>query len=134
MDNRTIYQRLINTWNSGDFSDTNEWLETDYISHDSPSGGGIENFKQAVTWFRAAFPDFVFKIEFMVSEDDRLVGYWTGGGTHKGEILGMLPTDKSITCRGFDCIRTAEEKVVEVWHCEDWQSLVQQIGNSNPVT
>ncbi len=131
MDNREIYRQLIEEWNTGDHSRTHEWLAEDYISHqpfDEIQTPGREGFKKAVAWFRSAFPDFVFTIDFMVSEDARLVGRWTGRGTHKGDFLGVAATGKAIEFTGFDSLLIKDGLVAEVWHQEDMVGLLRQLG------
>ena len=131
MNNREIYRQLIQEWNTGDFSRTHEWLAEDYKSHqpfEEIKTPGREGFKKIVTWFRTVFPDFVFTIDHMVSEDNRLVGRWTGRGTHKGDFLGVAATNKSVEFTGFDSIRIENGQVVEVWHQEDMVGLLRQLG------
>ena len=130
MDNKTIYRRLINVWNTGEFSRTDEWLADDYTSHQRLAGQpeGREGFHRAAQWFRTVFSEFVFTIDFMVSEGDRLVGRWSGQGTHAGDFLGIAATGKVIHLTGFDALRIAHGLVVEVWHQEDMVGLLRQMG------
>ncbi len=132
MDQKAIYQLLIDTWNSADFSRTAEWLAEDYVSHYGLADQQLphaprEAFMLGVEWFRSVTPDFVFNIKFIVSDGDMLVGHWEGEGTQQGELLGIPPSGKRFVLRGFDALRFDNGKVVEVWHIEDLHGAIKQL-------
>jgi predicted ester cyclase len=132
---KQVYQLLIHTWNTADFSRTPEWLLENYRSHyglvdQGLSGTPREAFMNGVKWFRSVTPDFVFNIKFMVEENDMLVGHWEGEGTHHGELLGIKPTGKRFVLRGVDMLRFERGKVVEVWHIEDLFGAMRQLQST----
>jgi predicted ester cyclase len=55
---------------------------------------GIEGSKQSVLMLRVVFPDIVYNIEDLIAEDDKVVARWTAQVTHKGEFMGIPPTNK----------------------------------------
>ena len=74
MNQKAVYQLLIDTWNTADFSRTAQWLAEDYVSHYGLADQQLphsprEAFMLGVKWFRSVTPDFVFKI----NEDDDFV-------------------------------------------------------------
>lgn len=90
---------------------------------DGPDGG-----KMLVTVYRNAFPDIHFKVDEQIAEGDTVVTRWTGHGTHKGELMGVAPTGKSITVTGVIVDRFANGKIAETWGVFDQMGMLQQIG------
>ena len=68
------------------------------------------------------------KIEHIVAEDDLIVVFLNGTGTHKGEFRGRPPANKKIKIRSADLYRIEKGKTVEHWDVVDQLDLLQQIG------
>jgi predicted ester cyclase len=49
-------------------------------------------------------------------------------GTHKGELMGVAATDKTVEIASIDIIRVEGGKVAEHWGITDTTGLVQQLG------
>ena len=49
-------------------------------------------------------------------------------GTHKGELLGVAATNRTVEFESVDIIRVEDGKVDEHWGLTDVMSLMQQIG------
>ena len=81
---------------------------------------------------RTVFLDLHFTIEDMVAEDDKIVVRWTASGTHKGELMGIPPTNERVTVTGMSMDRVAHGKLVESWINWDNLGLLQQIGAIPP--
>src|SRR5215207_5183570 len=54
----------------------------------------------------AAIPDFVFEVESMVAEGNRVVVRWHATGTFAGEasFQGIAPTGARVTVKGLDLL------------------------------
>ncbi len=103
-ENKAIVKRIVyEIWNAGNLDLADELIAPDYIDNVSGSGSpvGPNGFKEAVNGVRDAFPDFALTINDMISEDDKVVLVWTFIGTHKGELMGIAPTDKLIEFDGI---------------------------------
>lgn len=80
--NKTIIRRIPEElYNQGNLAVADEVFAPDYIEHhplplDWPSG--IPGVKQFVTMIRAAFPDFHYTIEDMMTEGDKVAVRLTG--------------------------------------------------------
>ena len=122
-------------FNKGDLSVANETIATNYVYH-GPMGmeyKGPEGFKQVVTMFRTAFPDLHITVEDMVAEGDKVVSYYTMTGTHKGELMGIAPTDKKVKFSGIVIVRWVGSKEVEARGVGDMLSMMQQLGVVPPM-
>ena len=97
-----------------------------YFVKDSTTGG--EGFKQFLSALFRAFPDMHTKIEHIVAENDLVVVFLNGSGTHTGEFRGKQPTNKRVNIRSADLYRIENEKIVEHWDVVDQLNLLHQTG------
>jgi steroid delta-isomerase-like uncharacterized protein len=136
-ENKAIALRGIEeVWNQGNLDAADEIYATDYVYHDpgNPAGWhGLEGIKQAVSTYRAAYPDLHFTVEDIVAEGDKVVVRWTGVGTHNGELMGIPPTGKLVATPGLNLIRYKEGKAVEEWSGWDTLGMMQQLGVIPPM-
>ena len=87
-DNKAIVRRFYEeVWNKGNVGVADEVFAPEYVRHDSrPTDPppGPEGQKRIAADFRSAFPDLRWEVDFVVAEDDFVVGRWTASGTHLG--------------------------------------------------
>lgn len=130
-ENEAIIRRWIEVvWNQANIESVDEFVTDTYVRHDPniPEVRGPEEEKQHVARSLSAFPDLRFTIEDMVAEGEKVVVRLTGRGTHKGELLGLPPTDKQITLATIEIYRLAEGKIDEQWVIMDVLGVMQQLG------
>jgi predicted ester cyclase len=84
--------------------------------------------KQLMVVLGSAFPDKLYTINDLIAEDDKVVARWTLKATHKGDYMGIPPTNKQIILNGIYIIRIENGKQVEWWLEADFLSLMQQLG------
>ena len=132
-ENRALSRRGIEeAWNKGNLSIIDEVIVPDIVIHDlgNPAGEirGREAVKAQRVLFRTAFPDLHLTIEDTIAERDKVMVRFTARGTHRGELLGMVPTGKQVVVSGIAIDRYADGKVVEGWGYFDRLGLLQQLG------
>jgi predicted ester cyclase len=69
--------------------------ERDFDSIDEVASGEIAS--EARRWvgpFTESFPDFRMEVVDVITEDDKVVGYFKCSGTHRGEWRGHAPTGR----------------------------------------
>lgn len=131
--NKALARRSIEeVWNQGKLALINEFYASNLNVHDRNVPGGTvtgtEGFKQFVQIYRTAFPDLRFKVDDQIAEGDKVVTRWTATGTHKGDMMGIAPTNKFGTVAGVDINLYQGGKVVEAWWSYDMLGLLQQLG------
>jgi len=89
---------------------------------------GIEVAKRFVSMYKFAFPDLYATVEDVIAEGDKAVTRWTIRGTHRGELMGIAPTERQIEIKGITIHRIEEGKIVEEWEGYDNLSIMQQLG------
>lgn len=90
---------------------------------------GRDGFRQHVNWFRAAFPDQKITINDLISEEDRVVVYWTIEGTHQGEFWGVQPTGRKVSGRAISLITVKKGQIVEYSVRPDSLGILIQLGS-----
>lgn len=126
--NKAVIQRMLERVNQHDPAFLTE-LYPDCVYH-SPMTGELrgETFRRFVNTMFAAFPDCHWTLEDQFAEGDKVVSRWTFTGTHRGEFMGIVPTNKRVRVSGMTIDRVVNGKIVEEW--EEWDTLGQmrQLG------
>jgi steroid delta-isomerase-like uncharacterized protein len=130
--NKVIVRRYFEgILDGGDLDLVYEIFDPQYVLHDPNSSQevrGLEGSRQFVGVFRSAFPDIAHTIEDQIAEGDKVVTRLRARATHKGELMGILPTGKEVTIRGISIWRIANGKIRECWVNYDALGLMQQLG------
>jgi len=122
-------------FNKGNLAVADELIASNYVYHlpGQPDIHGPEGFKQMVTMYRTAFPDFHMTVDDMVAEGDKVVHHLTIRGTHQGDFMGVAPTGKQVTMPVLTVSRFAGGKEVEASSFTDTLGVLQQMGVAPPV-
>ena len=129
-ENKTLGRRIVEAINSGNLTTIDEVFAPGYVDR-TPFPGSTpdrEGYKQSLTEFRAAFPDFRYTIDDEIVAGDKLVHRLTGRGTQKGEFQGVPATGKQATWSEIHIGRVVNGKVVEHWGLLDQLGMMQQLG------
>lgn len=131
-DNTTLVHQWIDTWHQEDLDhiDFRPLATDDFVRHDPNMGEthGPDGERQLVLMYRAAFPDLTFEVEHLVVEGDMVVAHLTARGTHRGELLGIQPTEREISVSVMDLFRAADGRISEQWTVMDALGMMQQLG------
>jgi steroid delta-isomerase-like uncharacterized protein len=96
-------------------------------------GVGPSAYRRQVERFLAGLPDLKFKVDDTITEGDKLVVFWTITGTHRGEFLGVPPTNKRVAFSGITINLIAEGKILESTVIWDGLGLMKQFGIDLPI-
>jgi steroid delta-isomerase-like uncharacterized protein len=89
---------------------------------------GPEEARQFLGMYLSAFPDMRVSVEDEIAEDDKVVTRWTIRGTHRGELMGMAPTDEQVEIKGITIHRIEGGKIAEEWERYDNLGVMQRLG------
>ena len=87
-----------------------------------------EPLRQHIAYFEAVFPGYWLAAEDVLVDGDKIAVRMTFHGTHKGELMGIPPTGKTVSFEAIIIYRLADGKIVEHWLQTDTMSLMQQLG------
>ena len=130
--NKQVVQRFIEEcWNQGNLNKASEYL-TDRCQFHDPAfpqlNAGIQNARNHVEGCRRAIPDVKVTIEDMIAERDEDVLHWKDRGTHKGQFLGMQPTQRQVNIEGTTIHRFEGSKIAEAHTYWNVAAMMAQLG------
>jgi steroid delta-isomerase-like uncharacterized protein len=132
VDTKVIVRRLYeDVWNKRKLEVVSDLFSPSHALHDSNFSGssvGPEAYKIQAAMFLSAFPDLRFTVEDTVAEKDKLVASWTISGTHKGEFMGIRPTNKRMSVEGITIHYIANGKSIDSNISWDALGLMRQLG------
>ncbi|MGH9632948.1 MAG: ester cyclase [Bryobacteraceae bacterium] len=130
MSNRNIVERALECFaDPGRRSAYFDLYSEDAVLHGYEGvNPGIESIKQFYAGIWSAFPDARVNLEDVIELADKVVLRFVMTGTHRGPILGVAPTGKSIRLPGMTILRFQNGKCVERWSVADFLSVLAQLG------
>src|SRR5713226_1276506 len=127
--NEAIVRRFFQGWNNGDLAAFDETIAAHYVNHDPSSlpnvKPSLEGLKQLAVAYRVAFPDLNITIDDLISNHEKVVVRYTLAGTHLGELMGIIPTNRKVFATGISIYLLECGKIVEGWTIWDVLSLIQ---------
>lgn len=131
-DNKAIVRRLYDeAWNRRKFEVVKELISPSHaLQAPTRSGSSIgpEAYQRQISRFLAGFPDLRFAVEDIVAEKDKVVACWTMSGTHKGDFMGVPPTNKKVSVDGMTVHQLAGGKIMDSVTNWDALGMMQQLG------
>jgi steroid delta-isomerase-like uncharacterized protein len=133
-DNKQIVHRFMDEcWNLGKMDSIREMVDENCLIHDPvfPSlTSGAGNLARHIANCRNGFPDLNFNIDDTIAERNEVVIHWTARGTHRGNFLGMKPTNRNASVSGTSIFRMESSMIMEQWADWNLMSLMEQLGVS----
>ena len=132
-DLKALERRFFEEWNKGKAATMtviDETCATDFVFHSGTGEDihGLKDFKKSMSEFFNAFPDNHITLDDMVVEGDKVAVRYTITGTHKGEFMGIPPTNKRVTIWPIQIDRIVGGKFVEGWTRFDTLGFMRQLG------
>jgi predicted ester cyclase len=117
--NKTIIRSFIEeVFNEHNLSSIEKYFDKD----------SMEGFKHFLTDFFNAFPDWRVTIEHMIAENNIVVAFLYGSGTHRGKFREVPPTNKPVNIRSADLYRVEDGIITGHWDVVDQLNLLNQTG------
>jgi predicted ester cyclase len=130
-ENKEVVRREIEeVWAKRNLMVIDDLYDSNFVNH-SPfpyTPPNREGIKQGIKNLLNAFPDIELTIDDLIAENDKVVERVTAIGTHKGEYMGIIPTNKRINLPVITINRFADDKIVERWSLIDSLAMLQQLG------
>ena len=121
----------LEIWNDGNLDLVDELYAPDFVWHVvdiEEDIVGTAAFKELVTSFRTAFPDFNVTFDEVFAAGDKMVIRWTMTGTNTGPFGDLPPTGQPVTLHGVAISRAVDGMTVEVWQHYNQLFMFQQMG------
>jgi C-1 hydroxylase len=124
--NKQIVRRFIEAYNNRKLDLIDDFIASDYVDHTNKLDRN--GLKQMIGIGINAFPDWNEAIEDIIAEGDKVWVLISYTGTHKGQFMGLPPTDRKITSKAVDIYRVVDGKLAEYWNVTDNVNILKQTG------
>lgn len=74
---------------------------------------GLTGMKKHLLALKETYPDYVMKIIRQYADGDYVISEFIMRGTHKGEFIGIKPTNQVLEITGVDIDKVVDGKIVE---------------------
>ena len=105
-------------------------LAPEFVNHTAPPGmpSGAEGMRiMFEDILRPALPDLRVEIHDQIVEGDKVVTRKTLRGTHRGTLLGVAATGRTIEISVIDIVRVAGGRYVEHWGSNDLPAVLASL-------
>lgn len=89
---------------------------------------GREAARQTMQMYFDAFPDLHFDIDSMIASGNYVITRWRVTGTHRGEFMGIPPTNRKSEVHGCSVAEFRNGKATHAWVYWDTGHLLRQLG------
>ena len=127
---KALVRRRFEELDRRNFSILDELFSDKYVLN-FPSAERPLSLEQTKRLYEAlyhAFPDLEHTIEDQIADGDKVVTRWIARGTHRGELMGIEPTERAIDFGGINIYRLDGDKLTESHVSWDIHGLLQQLG------
>jgi len=125
--NKTLVRSFINEiFNEYNLSSIEKYFGNETVEGSPQAGKSGEGFKLMLTEFFKAFPDWRANIEYIVAENNLVMIFLNGNGTHKGDFRGIPPTDKLVNIRSADLYKIENGIIRGHWDVVDQLNFLKQ--------
>jgi aspartyl-tRNA synthetase len=132
--NKAMYRRYNDRCNAHDFHTLGEFVAEDVRVNGQSQG--LERYIQGLSDVVAAFPDYHWRLDQLLAEEEWIFARFTDSGTHRGPFLGVAPTGRSVSTFELAVYRLIDGKIAEVWVTADNLTILRQLagdgGPANP--
>ena len=133
--NKAAMTKVMEVFNSGNMEGMENYVAENMIEHQPDpmiKTTGLQGLKDAITMYRAAFPDMKFTSLGMVAEGDLVINHINMKGNNTGPMGDMPATNKSMDVNGVDVVRFENGKAVEHWGYWEEMKMMTQLGLMPP--
>lgn len=130
-DNKVVVAEFIRAvFTRGELDAVERYLAPDFVNHDPFPGvePDRDGFREMARTFREAFPDWSSTLQELIAEGDLVAERFVAQGTHRGEIMSVAPTGRTVELAGINIFRIKEGKITERWGRLDDLGFMQQLG------
>jgi steroid delta-isomerase-like uncharacterized protein len=130
-DNLHLAEQALSALNARDLDRYVKLLDNSYLGESELSPNplhGPEAARHMLEGYFKAFPDLHFDTEQVLTNGDYLVTRVRLTGTHKGNFMGIAPTNKTINIQSCNVSEVRNGKIIRSRIYSDNAKLFQQLG------
>jgi steroid delta-isomerase-like uncharacterized protein len=130
-DNLRVARQIWDAWNAHDIDGVLKNLDEKHVWETDTLPApvvGRDGYRQAMQMYFTAFPDLHFAVEQLLPSGDYVVSRYTATGTHRGDLMGIAPTNRRAETHGCTIAEIKNGKIVRGWVYWDTGHLLRQLG------
>jgi steroid delta-isomerase-like uncharacterized protein len=126
----SMHRELLGAWNRRDFQMMRTLLHADYtyVSPDGKQFNGTEAGLQNAFLYAQAFPDSQIEIKQVYVQGDTAIAELVARGTHRGALMGIAPTGRSVETNMCNVMEFREGKIYREREYFDRLAMLEQLG------
>jgi len=130
MSAKDVARASIEAWNKRDFSRMRELMHADYsyTGGDGKELKGADAGMEVAQGYATAFPDGRIEVTSIKEAGDTAIVEFVARGTHKGDLMGIAPTGKSIDIRVCNVMDIRDGKIHKEREYFDALTMMAQLG------
>jgi predicted ester cyclase len=120
--------------NSHDLMSIGQFLSPDFIHH-TPFPGTTNDaagYELGLTILFIAYYDLKYTLDECNVQGDTVIARWTAEASHPGGLIGKkgvtIMTGRKLRWTGTTTARLRDERIEELWTCQDEKSLLAQLS------
>jgi steroid delta-isomerase-like uncharacterized protein len=125
-----IQRQVLDAWNRRDWETYRSLLHSEY-RYTGPDGKeqvGPEAGLNVAKMYANAFPDGKLEVKNSLSSQSISVSEFIARGTHKGDLRGIPPTNKTVEVRIANFMELRDGKIFREREYFDMMTMLVQIG------
>jgi diaminopimelate epimerase len=134
------HAELVRRWfdelfTAGDVDAVDDLVAEGFLAHgpgDSGDSQGREAFKDWLRWHTKTFTERDWRVDEVLSEDDRAAVRYTGHSTYRGGLLGITSAGQRVLETGMLILRIVDGCVHELWAEMSDAQVLTQLGAVHP--
>jgi steroid delta-isomerase-like uncharacterized protein len=125
-----IVREYHECWNRRDWERSRSLMhpQYSYTGGDGQEQRGPEAGLAVGQMFATAFPDGRIDIKSLRSDGDFVTVEFIGTGTHKGDLMGVAPTNKKVSIPVCDIFEVRDGKIYREREYMDMMHIMTQLG------
>jgi len=127
-DNKALFLRFVDAWNSRDVNRMFEFWAPDLVHHHRDGDYGRDDVFTLMSGFMDAFPDLRFEVEQVVADGEFVSARMKARATHQKDFAGFPATGREVAVTVMGMVRIADGQIAEHWNVMDELALMQQLG------
>jgi steroid delta-isomerase-like uncharacterized protein len=130
MSAKDVVKESLDAWNSRNFDRMRDLMHPGYTytGGDGREQKGPEAGLAVARMFATAFPDGRIDVVNIKESGDTVLVEFVGRGTHKGDMMGIAPTGRSVTLPICDVLEVRDGKIYREREYIDMAHMLTQLG------
>ena len=122
-------------WVAGGEAVVDQLMAPDAVaSMEGRTVNGPVDFKDVRRTLMHVFPDLRMTVDDAIEQEEKVAVRWSATATHRGEGLGVPPTNRRVSFRGMTWLEVRDGRIVRGWDSWNLGALLAELQGPGPQT